>query len=134
MSFRTVLVIKAIVCLVFGVYLLVAPASLLGLLGASLGAAGSFTAREYGAAMIGMVLLTWFAKDVRASDARGAILLHLLVYDAIGVVITMSVVTAGVLNALGWGIVVVYAFFTLASGYLLLVEKPFQRRSAEHAV
>jgi uncharacterized sodium:solute symporter family permease YidK len=133
-SFRTVLVIKAIVCLVFGVYLLVAPASLLGLLGASLGAAGSFTAREYGAAMIGMVLLTWFAKDVRASDARGAILLHLLVYDAIGVVITMSVVTAGVLNALGWGIVVVYAFFTLASGYLLLVEKPFQRRSAEHAV
>ncbi len=134
MSFRTLLVIKAIVCLVFGVYLLVAPASLLGLLGASLGAAGSFTAREYGAAMIGMVLLTWFAKDVRASDARGAILLHLLVYDAIGVVITMSVVTAGVLNALGWGIVVVYAFFTLASGYLLLVEKPFQRRSAEHAV
>jgi uncharacterized sodium:solute symporter family permease YidK len=133
-SFRTLLVIKAIVCLVFGVYLLVAPASLLGLLGASLGAAGSFTAREYGAAMIGMVLLTWFAKDVRASDARGAILLHLLVYDAIGVVITMSVVTAGVLNALGWGIVVVYAFFTLASGYLLLVEKPFQRRSAEHAV
>ncbi len=134
MSFRTLLVIKAIVCLVFGVYLLVAPASLLGLLGASLGAAGSFTAREYGAAMIGMVLLTWFAKDVRASDARGAILLHLLVYDAIGVVITMSVVTAGVLNALGWGIVVVYAFFTLASGYLLLVERPFQRRSAEHAV
>jgi uncharacterized sodium:solute symporter family permease YidK len=133
-SFRTLLVIKAIVCLVFGVYLLVAPASLLGLLGASLGAAGSFTAREYGAAMIGMVLLTWFAKDVRASDARGAILLHLLVYDAIGVVITMSVVTAGVLNALGWGIVVVYAFFTLASGYLLLVERPFQRRSAEHAV
>jgi hypothetical protein len=33
-------------------------------------------------------------------------------------------VVTGVLNALGWGIVVVYAFFTAGSGYVLLKEKP----------
>lgn len=134
MTFRTLLIIKAAVCLAFGVYLLIAPASLLGLLGASLGAAGSFTAREYGAALIGMLLLTWFAKEVRAPDARGAILLDLLVYDAVGVVITLLAVNSGVLNALGWAIVVVYLFFALASGYLLLKQKPFQRRPADGAV
>lgn len=133
MTFRTLLTIKAVVCVVFGVYLLVAPVHLLGLLGASLGAAGSFTAREYGAALIGMLLLTWFAKDVRASDARGAILLDLLVYDAIGVVITLLVVTSGVLGALGWGIVLVYLFFAVGSGYVLLKERPFQRRAAQRA-
>jgi hypothetical protein len=126
MTFRTLLIIKAVVCLAFGVYLLAAPASLLGLLGASLSGAGLFTAREYGAAMIGTLLLAWFAKDVQARDARGAILLDLLVYDGIGVIITLAVVLAGVLNALGWSIVAVYVFFTVGAGYLLLKEKPFR--------
>jgi len=127
MTFRTLLIIKAVVCLGFGLFLLIAPVSLLGLLGASLGGAGMFTAREYGAALIGTLLLTWFAKDVKASDAKGAILLDLLVYDAIGVIITLVVTISGVLNVLGWGIVVVYLFFAAGSGYLLLKEKPFQR-------
>ncbi len=130
MTFRTLLIIKAAVCLVFGTYLLVAPASLLGLLGGSLSGAGLFTGREYGAAMIGTLLLTWFAKDVQAHDARGAILLDLLVYDGIGVIITVSVVVTGVLNALGWGIVLVYAFFTVGSGYLLVKARPFHSRRA----
>lgn len=130
MTFRTLLVIKAVVCLVFGLYLLVAPASLFGLLGASLSGVGLFAAREYGAAMIGTLLLTWFAKEVQAPDARAAVLLDLLVYDGIGVVITAWVVAAGVLNALGWGIVLVYVFFTVGSGYLLLKERPFQARRA----
>ena len=126
MTFRALLITKAVVCLAFGVFLLAAPAALLGLLGASLVGAGLFTAREYGAAMIGTLLLTWFAKDVQARDARAAILLDLLVYDAIGVIITLAVVVTGVLNALGWGIVAVYAFFTVGSGWLLLNEKPLR--------
>ena len=130
MTFRTLLIIKATVCLVFGVVLLLAPAWLLGLLGTSLGAGGTFTAREYGAALIGTLLLTWFAKDVNASDARGAILLDLLVYDAIGVIITLLVVLSSVLNVLGWGIVVVYLFFAMGSGYLLLRERPIRRSHA----
>lgn len=129
MTFRTLLIIKAAVCLVFGLFLLIAPVVLLDLLGTPLNDGGTFTAREYGAAMIGTLLLTWFAKDVKAADARGAILLDLLIYDLIGVVITCSVVLTGVLNLLGWGIVVVYLFFTVGSGYLLLREKPFKAQA-----
>jgi hypothetical protein len=123
MTFRMLLIIKAVVCLAFGVYLLVAPASLFGLLGASLSGAGPFAAREYGAAMIGILLLAWFARDVQARDARVAILLGLLVYDGIGVIITVLAVLTGVLNALGWSIALVYAFFTVGSGYLLVKEE-----------
>jgi hypothetical protein len=133
MTFRTLLIIKAAVCVAFGVYLLAAPASLLGLLGASLSGAGLFTAREYGAAVIGTLLLVWFSKDVQAGDARRAILLDLLVYDGIGVVVTLSVVLTGVLNALGWGIVVVYGFFTVGSGYLLVKEKLLPSSQAPRA-
>jgi hypothetical protein len=130
MTFRTLLVLKAAVSLVFGVYILTAPASLLALVGGSLPGAGPFTAREYGAAMIGTLLLTWFAKGVQARDARKAILLDLLVYDAIGVLVTLWALGTGLLNALGWGIVVVYAFFALGAGYVLAKERSLQASSA----
>ncbi|NIP79366.1 MAG: hypothetical protein GWM90_09185, partial [Gemmatimonadetes bacterium] len=65
---------------------------------------------------------------------RGAILLDLLVYDAIGVVITLGVVLTGVLNALGWGIVAVYLFFAAGSGLLLLRERPFRSARTPTAV
>ncbi len=133
-TFRTLLLIKAAVCLVFGVYLLAAPASPLGVLGAPLAGAGLFTAREYGAAMAGTVLLAWCARGEQARDARPAILLDLLLYDAIGVVITVAVVVAGTLNALGWGTVAVYAFFTLGSGYLAVKEGLLAGERAPSAV
>ena len=120
MTFQSLLIIKAVVCLFFGIFLLAAPGTLFGMLGTTLNAGGMFTAREYGAALIGTLLLTWFAKDVKASDARRAILLDLLVYDGIGVVITFLAAASGVLNPLGWGIVVVYLFFAVGSGYLLI--------------
>jgi hypothetical protein len=123
MTFRTLLVIKAIVCLLFGPILLLVPGLLFKLLGTSLGAGGSFTAREYGAAMLGTMVLTWVARSVAEARARRAILLDLFVYDAIGFVVTLLVVISGVLNPLGWGIVVVYLFFTLGSGYLLLARQ-----------
>jgi hypothetical protein len=123
MTFRTLLIAKAAVCLGFGLLLLLVPVALLSLLGAELGAAGTFTAREYGAALIGALFLLWFAKDTQASDARRAILLYLLVYDAIGVGITVPAVLSGVLNWLGWGIVLVYLFFALGAGYVLGQER-----------
>lgn len=123
MTFRTLLVIKALVCLVFGVILLAAPARLFGLLGEPVSGAGAFAAREYGAAAMGTLVLCWLARGIQSRDARRAILLDFLVYDAIGVVIAVAAVLAGVLNALGWGIVAVYAFFTVGAGYVLLQEK-----------
>jgi hypothetical protein len=120
MTFRALLITKALVCLIFGVFLLAAPGVLFGLLGGTLSAAGMFTAREYGAALIGALLLTWLAKDVIAPDARRAILLDLLVYDAIGVIITVAAILSKVLNTLGWGVAVVYLLFTAWSGFVLL--------------
>ena len=122
MTFRTLLIAKAFICLVFGVLMLLVPVQLLGVLGASLGPAGEFTAREYGAALIGAMLLTWYAKDVQAPDARWAILLYLLVYDAIGVGITVDATLAGTLNVLGWGIVLVYLFFAVGAAFVMAQE------------
>jgi hypothetical protein len=70
--------------------------------------------------MGGTLMLSWFGRNAVQSAARRPILLHLLVYDAIGVVVTVLAVLSGVLNMLGWGIIAVYLFFAVGSGYLLM--------------
>ncbi len=120
MSFKNLMIIKAIVCLVFGILLLAIPDGLLSIFGATLGDGGMFTAREYGAALFGNLFLCWFAKNSAESDARRAIILALFVYDLIAFVMTAITVISGVLNPLGWSIVFIYLFFTLGFGYYLV--------------
>ncbi len=123
MNFKTLMIIKAIVCLGFGPILLFLPEQLLGLLGLTFCVGAAFTAREYGAALIGNLLLTWFARNAEASPARFAIILNLCIYDAIAFVVTLIFVSTGKLNSLGWGIVVVYLFFAVGYGCYLLPKK-----------
>jgi len=120
MSFKNLMVIKALVCLAFGILLLAIPDRLLSLFGATLSDGGIFTAREYGSSLFGNLFICWFAKDAAESDARRAIILGLFVYDLIAFVMTLFTVISGVLNPLGWLIVFVYLFFTAGFGYFLV--------------
>jgi hypothetical protein len=119
MSFKNLMVIKALVCFSFGILMLAVPYQLLSVFGASLSDGGMFTAREYGAALLGNLFLCWFAKNSGESDARKAIIIALFVYDLIGFVATTLTVIAGVLNPLGWFVVFIYLFFTIGFGYYL---------------
>lgn len=123
MKFQTLMIIKAVVCLSLGVPILLAPVFLYSLFGASLNPGGIFAAREYGASLIGNLMLTWFARNAVESETRRAIILDLCIYDAIGVVITLIALLAGTLGVLGWGALAIYLFFALAFGYFLLQKK-----------
>ena len=112
-----------IVCLGFGPLLLFVPGWLLNLLGTSFGPGAALMAREYGAALIGNLLLTWLARNVEESTARSAIIWNLFIYDAIALIATLMIQLTGGLNLLGWGIVAVYLFFTFGFGYLLISQK-----------
>jgi hypothetical protein len=130
MRFKTLLILKAAVCLFFGPLLLLAPGWLFALLGTSLGPGGAFPAREYGAAMCGILVLTWLARDTPPSGGRREILLALLVYDGIGVVITVHAIASHVLNVLAWGIALVYLFFTIGPASVLRRERHAARSPA----
>lgn len=120
MSFRNLMVIKAIVCLAFGILLLAIPDKLLSIFGATLSDGGIFTAREYASSLFGNLFLCWFAKNAVESDARRAIIIALFVYDLIAFIMTTITVISDVLNPLAWSIVFVYLFFTLGFGYFLI--------------
>lgn len=124
MSLKTLMIIKAVVCLTLGVILLLVPNFLYSFFDASLNDAGVFAAREYGAALIGTFLLTWYARNAAESQSRRAIILNLFIYDAIGVVITLIATLTGVLNWLGWAVVVLYLFFAVGYGYFWFKKPP----------
>ena len=123
MKFKTLMTIKAFVCLGFGPVLLFFPAWILGLLGAAYGTGAALTAREYGAALVGNLLLTWLARNAEDGMARRAIIWDLFIYDAIGLIATLALLLSGALNPLGWGIAAVYLVFTVGFGNFALLKK-----------
>jgi hypothetical protein len=124
MKLKTMLIIKAIVCLCFGIPILLVPGFVYSIFGATLAAGGILAAREYGASMLGNLMLTWFARNSQESDARWAIVLALFVYDALGFIASLIAVLTGVLNPLGWLVVILYLLLALGFGYFLPKRKP----------
>lgn len=117
MKLRTMMVIKTIVCLVFGILLLLVPGPLMAFWGVSLDPGGLLMARLYGASLVGNLLLTWFARNDTGSEALRASVLALFVYDAIGFIVALMAVLAGVMNPLGWAVVALYLSLALGFGY-----------------
>jgi hypothetical protein len=132
-KFKTLMVIKSIVCLCFAPLLLFIPEQLLNLMGATYGSGTALTAREYGAALAGNFLLTWFARNAEVSSTRLAIILNLFVYDAIALIYTLIILFSGLLNVLGWGVAFVYFFFAVGFGYFLFKEKAAEKYSVNTA-
>lgn len=122
MKFKMLMIIKAAVCLFLGIPILLVPEWFYGLFGTTLSAGGVFAAQEYGASLIGNMLVTWFARNAGKSDARRAIILGLFIYDAIGLIATIIALVSGVFNLMGWLAIAIYLFFTLGFGYFFFKE------------
>ena len=123
MGLKTLMIIKAVVCLVFGIILLFLPGWILGLLGSTYGPGAALTAREYGAALIGVLILTWFGRNSEDSTARRAIIADLFVYDGVAFIAMLILQLSGAMNAIGWGVVFIYLFFTVTFGYYMFPKK-----------
>jgi len=119
---KTMMVIKAVICLFFGILLLLVPGPLMAFWGVQLGPGGIFMSRLYGASLIGNLLLTWFEKNDSGSVALRASVLGLFAYDAIGFVVAFMALIAGVMNPLGWVIVGLLLFLALGFGYFQFVK------------
>ena len=120
MKFKTLMIIKAIVCLGFGLPMVILPEFVYGIFGISLTAGGAFAAREYGAAMLGNLFITWMARSSDQSKARRAIITGMLAYNAVALVASVVTFLLGDFNLIAWSIVLIYLFFTIGFGYFSL--------------
>lgn len=123
MKLSALMVVNAIVAAVFGLGFVFVPGQVTSFYSPEVGATLEYVAQLFGAALLAFAVLTWVARNAPDSEARRAILLALFVGDGVGFVIALIAQLGGVVNALGWSTVVIYALLAIGFGYFRFVAK-----------
>ena len=123
MKFKTIMVIKAVVCLAFFPIMLFLPEQFFTLLGVTFSAGVGFVARIYGATLVGNMLLCWFGRNADQGQVRQAIVLDAFFYDLIGFVSVLIFYLNGTLNSLAFGAMFIYLFLAVGFGLFLFPKK-----------
>ncbi len=114
MNARTFFIVQAIVAIVFALGFLIIPRAVSHIYGAVSGPVAILAFRYFGVALLGIGLIFWFAKDVTDAEARRAILGGACIANQIGVVVSLWGTASGIMNGLGWTVVLLYIL--LAAG------------------
>jgi hypothetical protein len=123
MKLKVLFIANTVVSVPFGIGSVLAPHLFLSLFGATLGPAGALMTQYGGAWLIGLGLLTWFARNAAGSEAGRDIASALLVAYLVALVVSVRGQFAGVLNLLGWMPVLIQLFFVVGLGYHLFATR-----------
>ena len=122
MTYKRFMVVYAILTFVFGLGFILSPGIILPIYGIEPNAAIIFLANLFGAVLISLALLAWLSRKFSANEARQVIILALLIGEALGLVLAFIGQINGVLNDLGWFIVLIYLIMTLGLAYFQFIK------------
>jgi hypothetical protein len=115
--------LHAILAVLYAVGLILAPQAIIGLLSPNpLNTLGADIARLFGAALVLVTVIAWGASRLTDRPARRLIAGGLLVYTALGFIITLLGQLAGTWGPLGWSNIVAYGIFVVGYAYFLFVK------------
>jgi hypothetical protein len=117
MKLKHMLVFNAVVTLIYGIGFVFVPAVVWSLYGMAQSPALSLAGQFFGVALIGIGLVTWFARDVADPAAQRALILGLLIANTVGVIVSVLGALSGMMNVLGWMAVVLYLLLALGYAY-----------------
>ena len=122
MKLSTVFIFNTLAALGYAAGLLIIPATIMTWHGIPFDVSTLLMARYFGVALLGIGLVTWFARNAEKSNARGAITLGLSISYIAGFILSVQATLAGQMNALGWLPAVVYLLLILGYGYTLFTK------------
>jgi hypothetical protein len=117
MTSRTLLTITAVVAILYGLAFVLIPDTINALYGVPSAPHIALYTRFFGSALLGLGVITWFAKDFRSWDAIRGVLIGIVVTTAIGALIALFAVLTGLSNAMTWTSVLVYALLLVGAAY-----------------
>jgi len=118
MNIKNLMIVNTVIAIIFGVLFVIIPEDVLSLYGVGAGMQINFMAQLFGAALIGIGLITWNARNSDNSTARKAIIFSLFIADVIGFVVSLIAQLNSVVNTLGWITVIIYLVLAIGFGYL----------------
>ncbi len=122
MKISTFLVIKAVVCFIFAIGYLLLPVTVGSMYAINLDPDGILMSRFFAALLVGIGLILWLLKDAEWNLLK-VITLSLFVADTLGFVIALVAQLSGVMNGLGWIIVIIWLLLAAGLGYLRFVKQ-----------
>ena len=114
------LIIKAVISLLFGIALAVIPAQLMAIYGSTLDADAVLMARLVGALLIGVGLICWLSRN-KSAESLQDIVLSLFIADTLGFLVVLMGQLSGLMNALGWIIVLIWLLLAIGLGYFRFI-------------
>jgi hypothetical protein len=119
MNAKLYLTIAAIVALLYGLGFVLIPGGLAALYGVAPEPDIKLTLRFFGATLLALGVVEWFAKDFRDWEAVRGVLIAGLVGNAVGCVVNLRGTFLGLMNGLAWSSTLVYVLLLVGGLYCL---------------
>lgn len=109
-----------IVEVIFGIGFLFVPGFMMGPMGVTLDVTSTTFARLFGSLLISVPVLLFFARKSSSSEFRAGVLYCIFIYLLASTIILLITQINGLMNAMGWSIVILHVVFLIWFGYYLL--------------
>src|SRR5512143_41214 len=119
MRLSLVMVVSAVIDFILGIALVLVPDAVGALFGVM--AMERLTEQLFGAQLIGIAILNFFARNVQERETRQAIVLANVVANTISFIVALTLTLQSLFNAMGWVMVAIPLVFALGFGYFLLM-------------
>lgn len=114
MSLKNVFIIQALIAGFFALISLLIPANMLSWYGVESSDALVLMTRFFGVALLTIALITYYLKNSKYGSEVKSVVLALLISNAVGVIVAIWGQISNIVNSLGWTIVIMYGFLSIA--------------------
>ncbi len=117
---NTLFLVYLIVEAIFGIGFLFVPGLLMGPMGVTLDETSTTFARMVGSLIISLPVLLFFARKSISSEFKRGVVYCIFTYLLASTIILLITQIKGLMNAMGWSVVILHLVFLLWFGYYLI--------------
>jgi hypothetical protein len=119
MTAKTFLTISSIFAILYGLGFLLLPGPSIAFYGTEPESHLILVMRFFGSALLAFGVLEWFGRDFREWEAVRAVLIAVIILNAVGLLVTLGGIAEGLFNSTVWSSVILYAAFLAGAVYCL---------------
>jgi len=117
---NTLFLVYLIAEVIFGIGFLLFPGFMMDPMGVTLDETSTTFARLFGSLIISIPVLLFFVRKSASTEFRRAVLYCAFIYLLLSTIILLITQLRGLMNPLGWGIVMIHFIFMIWFGYFLI--------------
>ncbi len=117
---NTLFFVYLIVEVIFGIGFLFVPGLMMGPMGVTLDETSTTFARLFGTLIISIPVLLFFVRRSSSIEFRRGVVYCIFTYLLLSTILLLITQLKGLMNPMGWGIVILHFVFMLLFGYYLI--------------